>query len=251
MIQALLACLALAAPPAPPATVPPGSCAGPDALAAWVGKAATPVKAWAEYAPLVDGKPKLDKPFRVYLVDTGTKGKPQRWLEMAEKGGKTAYRVPLDGQNGDAPLMKQGRAVFAMPAGAAGQTEVAKACGAASGAKQALRREVIDTPAGRFPTRYLKKSSGAHALEYWISDEVPPLGLVKVKLPFSGGLVLLAKGTDAVSAFLEQFTPTPFPTLESVEALLPQDRPKKVEKALAAPSADGGTPPGTAAGRVE
>lgn len=226
MIASLLASLALVAIEAPQPAPGAGQCTSAAALGAFAKEADVPVGAWAEYAALVDGKVKLEFALRAFLVDTGRPGAPERWLELwADKRGKVAYRVPLDGQQEGAMLMKQGRAVFVMPKGAEAG---ASACLPAKPDGR-LGETVVETLAGRIAARYYKKVSGKDTFEFWISEQVPPLDLVKVLYPNGAGMVLVAKGVAAASAFPERFSPAPLPTLEALKRLLPRDLPKVTE----------------------
>jgi len=230
---------ATAAAPAPAKAAPaPGTCTSPVALAAWATDTSAPMGAWAEYASLVDGKPVPEESIRVFLIDTGTPEKPQRWFELDRKDGRVAFRIPMDGQGGGAPLIKQGRMFFELPSG---EIEEVGACRAPG--KEPTRTVTLTTPAGRFQTRYIKRMGGPLEFEYWVAEGVPPLGLVQLKITPEGGgkgMILTGRGTEAVSAFPDRFTVATFPSPESFRALLPLDPP--------GPDAGVGPPAGQDAG---
>ncbi|HEY3449152.1 MAG TPA: hypothetical protein VGK67_22535 [Myxococcales bacterium] len=190
--------------------------------------------AWAEYAQLVDGKPDLTTTFRVLQLNEGKPGAPARWLEIwVDKQGKGAWRLPLDGQAGDALYLKRGKTIYAIPGGERGPS-------ACKPGKMATFKELtVETLIGRLPCRYSRtevatmakeKGKATPALEFWSSNDVPPLSMVRMIVPNGSGFEVVAKGSGATSSFPERFTATPLPTTGMLKNLLPLDLQKKLEE---------------------
>ncbi|MGC4116613.1 MAG: hypothetical protein QM765_18990 [Myxococcales bacterium] len=273
MIASMLLVAALAAGPTEPAQSQCTSPTSPTTLRELVSedKVAAADGTWAEYAQIVDGKPDLTTAFRVMQVNQGTAEKPSRYMEIwVDKQGKGAWRLPLDGQDGDAMYLKRGKAIYAIAAGA----REPSAC--RPGKMATFKELTVETLLGPIPCRYSRTELGsmpkekgkpAPALEFWSSHEVPPLSMVRMIAPNGSGFEVVAKGTGATSSFPERINATPMPTTGMLRNLLPLDLQKKLdqqeklEKAKAAappcdpaksscPGADAGAPDGEAdAGR--
>jgi hypothetical protein len=191
---------------------------------------------WAEYALLVDGKPRLSATFRVLFVEDPLEPEVT-WLEMwLDKTGRNAVRVRVSGDEaGPSMLLKLGPAVFDMPP----QLEPPDGqCGSESSqcrpasAKEALAAAQepgfgtlipIKVVAGTFRCRRTIKGAGARRVVAFDSDEAPVLRLVKAVYPGGQGFELVASGRDGRSAFPARFGVRPFPFADPAgpKALLP------------------------------
>jgi hypothetical protein len=197
-------CVALA--PAVASAQQPG--AGPP-MPIGLDLAKVPVGSWADYNMSVGQLAKMK--MRMALVSKGATGSiMETTVEgemLAPLGGKMVMQVTMgpgvekDG-NAKKLVMQVGTSdPMEMPLDMTGAKQFTK-----PNPKTLLKSETITVAAGTFKTKhYRDKSAKGEKVDFWISEDVPPLGLVKIEAEQKGNpqikgsvtLELAAKGADA------------------------------------------------------
>lgn len=193
---------------------------GPTAPSIPVGmdlKAVT-VGAWSEYAVTAGPMPPLKQRFA--LVGRDAKS---HTLELAHEGGmiapgqKVMLRVVVDSKAAAEPSVKQ----LVMQIGPNDPMDMPLSAGAGQGQfrkldpKNLVDKPEITVPAGTFKTRHYREKTEAAELEVWVSDDVPPFGIVKMQGQTKGGpggsgtvtMELSGRGKGAKPAVLKPAKP--------------------------------------------
>jgi hypothetical protein len=150
-----------------------------------VDLAKVPIGVWAEYSMTVGTIP----PMKTRMALVG-KGSATNTIEMtveggmmAMAGGKMIMQSTIDADpNKDKPLKKVIMQIGAndpmeMPVDAASQQQFRK-----PDPKKLVKEETIKVAAGSFKTKhYRDKTAQGDAFDFWVSESVPPFGIVKIE----------------------------------------------------------------------
>jgi hypothetical protein len=206
LLASLLLPLCVAFAPIAASAQQPG--AGPPMPIA-LDLAKVPVGSWADYTMTVGQLAKMK--MRMALVGKSPAGNIIETTVdgemLAQLGGKMVMQVTLaPGAEKDGTAKKLVMQVgsgdpMEMPIEMTGGKQFTK-----PNPKTLLKAETITVAAGTFKTKhYRDKSSKGEKVDFWISEDVPPFGLVKIEAEQKGNpqikgpvvLELAAKGADA------------------------------------------------------
>jgi hypothetical protein len=184
--------------------------------------AKVPVGSWAEYAVGIGDMPNMKT--RMALVG---RSKGEATVEMVVEGGMMAAAggkmimqtvMVVDGAQGGAGEVKKlviqvgPNDPMEMPAALAQRKQFQK-----PDPKALIKEETVKVAAGTFKAKHYRDTTPkGDVLDYWLSDKVPPLGLVKVVGEQKGGVAgqkgpvtfeLSSFGKDAKTAVLKPVKP--------------------------------------------
>jgi hypothetical protein len=167
-----------------------------------------PVGSWAGYDVRLTGMPPLEQRYALVGRDAATST-----LELTTKGGMMGpgnvmvLRVLLDADPAHKDRVKQ----IVMQLGDNTPMELRPEAGqkeqfAPLDPRRLVRAEPVKVPAGSFATRHYRERTPSGQMDVWVSDEAPPLGIVKLRGSISNGpgaasypvtLELTTRGKDA------------------------------------------------------
>jgi hypothetical protein len=186
------------------------------------------VGSWAEYKMHLG-----DKEMKTRWAMVGRDSKSIT-LEMtmdgvlsAQMGGRVTMKMVLDPDPINAPkplqelLMQMGDGIpVVVPQGAQARRFEKP------DAKTLVGKERIQVAAGTFKTKHYRNNTSRGSIDVWVSDEIPPLGLVKIQTTASGAgsanipsatLELIASGRGA-----KPIVTKPAKTLDDIKAMVAQ-----------------------------
>jgi hypothetical protein len=196
----------------------------PTPLAVDIAK--VPVGSWAKYAMTMGTMPPMA--MKMALVSRAAAGNT---LEMSVEGGLAAKAGKVVTQMTLAPgsagtvskmiLQVGSNDPMEMPIGAAQGKQFSK-----PDPKTFVKEETVKVAAGSYKTKhYHDKSAQGDTVDYWVSESLPPLGLVKIEMtqksnPMINGPIkmeLTGTGKDAKTAISKK--PKPFDQNELVKQM--------------------------------
>lgn len=165
------------------------------------------VGSWAEYQMKAQG----EAPMKMKIAVVGKEGSSYWYETVMQVGQRMVTKMlvsgnPSDQQNLRKMIVKSGsEQAMEMPVMGMGR-QPAKA---QKPAGKAIDKgvETVTVPAGTFSARHMQYQEGANVVDAWVSEKVPPYGLVKSKAK-DFEMVLTGTGTGARSLITE--TPKKF-----------------------------------------
>jgi hypothetical protein len=198
---------------------------GPPVTPVAVNIQKVPVGSWAEYAVSITPPKgeKMNGKARWALVSRNADGVS---FEMSMEGGPTAMMggqkmtskmvLAPDPTKSDRPvrqlIMQMGDMdPFEMPAEA---PQVQGQRFEKPDPKKLVGKETLKVPAGSFPTAHYRDKREQAQVDFWVSESIPPLGMVKMTVTPNAGtpgpnvvLELAAKGSDAKATITKPAKP--------------------------------------------
>lgn len=167
------------------------------------------VGSWAEYQMNVKGAPST----KMKVAVVGKEG-PNYWYETVMKGEMSMVTKmlvagnPSDQQNLKRMIMKTGNEqAMEMPLSGMGMGKPQGKTQKSTGTFVDKGMEKVTVPAGTFTAKHMQYKEGAEVVDAWVSEKVPPYGLVKSKAK-DFEMVLLSSGKGAKTLITE--TPKKF-----------------------------------------
>lgn len=174
---------------------------------------------WAEYAHVQNGKIDFTSTIRMVVIETEHERTVEVWFD---KMGRNALRIQqgLEDDRIATAFMKVPQGIFTVDM--EDEEPAVPICGAPGSDCQPVteeekrttpvpKQETVKTPAGTFKALRQYRKVGEDRHDYWFSEQVPALTLVRLRTSTGAGLELVATGTDAASAFPARFEAKPFP----------------------------------------